>query len=258
MKDLIIFGVAQNRYAIDLENIQRITQIPAITDIPNAHDYVDGMISYEKRVLKVMNFRKMVGLPTYDVELHDLFESLKGQHRAWVDSLQQAVEKKVHFQKTTDPHQCDMGKWLDNFTSYDDHVSAILKDLNNWHKQLHTSAIDILELRDECHECAIKEVETNVHEIFDHTMGYVDQFIDEFDIVANSLQKLLLYHGEKSIFAIKVDEIIDIAHVDENAINASEEDHKVSEFLEIEGVIELEDQLVNVISAIRLPTNEVA
>jgi len=258
MKDLIIFEVAKNRYAIDLENIQRITQIPVITDIPNAHPFVEGMMSYENRVIKVVGFRQMVNLKTYDEELKALFQDLKQQHKTWVETLENSVQKGVAFHLTTNPHLCNLGKWLDNFTSYDDHVSQILKELNDFHKRLHGSAIEIIELAKTDRAAAVEAVNTTVMEVYDSTMHHINQFIAEFEIVANSLQKLLLYHGSKGEFAIKVDTIIDIAHIDEGMIQSSEDVQHVSSFLELDGVIELDGNLINVIKSIKFPVKEVA
>lgn len=256
MTDLIIFQVKQNRYAMDIENIQRIVQAQALTPIPNSHPYIEGMMSYEERVIKVVNFRKMVNLEPYDDELKTLFSTLKGQHKEWVDALSYSVSNNTSFQKTTDPHACDLGKWLDSFTSYDDHVSGILKGLNHNHKHLHTSAEDILVLSETDHEKAQKLVDTDIHETYQRTMGAVDDFIKEFDIVADSLQKLLIYQCENALFAIKVDSIVDIAHIDASSIKEAEESNKVSEFLELEGVIEMNDVLINVIKEVSLPQDE--
>jgi chemotaxis signal transduction protein len=251
--DLIIFTVKNNRYAVEISHVQRIIQAAEMTEIPNAHPLVEGMMSYEDKVIKIVNFRKMINLPTYDTELKELFATLKMQHKAWIDALMQSVTKNTTFQKTTNPHECELGKWLDSFTSYDDHVSAILKDLNAHHKLLHGSAVDILEVLKVDQARAIHMVETKVYEIYNHTMAAVDTFISEFDVVANSLQKLLLYYGDVDTFAIKVDSILDIAHIDESMIKTSREENKVSEFLELKGVIELDNHLVNVIGEISLP-----
>ena len=48
MTDLIVFSVGENRYALRIENIQRIIQAVKLTNIPNAHPFVDGIMSYEE------------------------------------------------------------------------------------------------------------------------------------------------------------------------------------------------------------------
>lgn len=59
MSDFIIFTVNEAHYALDVTNIERIDQVPALTPIPNAHSFVDGLMMYQDNTLKVLNFRKM-------------------------------------------------------------------------------------------------------------------------------------------------------------------------------------------------------
>lgn len=60
MNDYIVFTVGENYYTVPVEMVQRIIQVPELTPIPNAHETIDGMMSYEFKVIKVLNFRKMM------------------------------------------------------------------------------------------------------------------------------------------------------------------------------------------------------
>ncbi len=62
MNDYIVFTVGENYYTVSVEMVQRIIQVPELTPIPNAHESVDGMMSYESKVIKVLNFRTMMGM----------------------------------------------------------------------------------------------------------------------------------------------------------------------------------------------------
>jgi purine-binding chemotaxis protein CheW len=143
MIDLIVFNVGSSRYAIDIENIQRIIQIVELTEIPSSNDLIDGMMSYENSVIKVLNFRKLVGLP---------------------------------------PHE------------------------------------------------------------------------DENKDIEDSSLKLLFYENGSENFAIKVDSIDDIAHIQEDQILNSDEEQSISEFLELSGVLDLDGVLINIIKTVRLPS----
>ena len=66
MEDYIVFTVGDNYYALGVESIQRIIQVPAVTAIPNAHPMVEGMMSYEDRVIKVVSFRAMMGMERFE------------------------------------------------------------------------------------------------------------------------------------------------------------------------------------------------
>ena len=259
MSDLIIFSLKESLYAIDLEYIKRIIQVPKLTDVPNDHPLIEGMMSYEESVIKVVGFRQMLEYESYDEELRKLFNTLKGQHKAWVEALENTVENGVTFSKTTNPHMCELGKWLDAFNSYDENVSNILRDLNAYHKKLHGSAVDILELLEQGKEDEAKAYfNSHVREIYSHTIAHIDTFINEFALVADSLQKLLIYQNGEALFALKVDAIEDILHADEQKIMQKDEAHKVNAYLELEGVIEIDDKLINVIKKVTLPIKEVA
>ena len=66
MEDYIIFTIGDNYYALSVASIQRIIQVPSVTAIPNAHPMVEGMMSYENRVIKVVNFRAMMGMESFE------------------------------------------------------------------------------------------------------------------------------------------------------------------------------------------------
>ena len=143
MIDLIVFNVGSSRYALNIENIQRIIQIVELTEIPSAHDLIDGMMSFENSVVKVLNFRKVIGLPPHEDENRDVEES----------SL-----------------------------------------------------------------------------------------------------KLLFYENASDNFAIKVDSIDDIVHVEESQIMNGDEEQKISEYLELSGVLDIDGVLINVIKTLKIPS----
>lgn len=254
MMDLIVFSIGTNRYALNIDNIQRIVQSIELTDIPNASKYIDGMMSYEGNVIKVMSFRKLIGLKTYQEELFDLFSKLKIAHQDWIEELKASVEHGSSFKKTVNPHKCELGIWLDSFNSYDDVVSGIFKELMINHKNLHISGGEVLEIYKTDKQRAKEMLNTTIYDIFNNTMGNIDTFIKELDKVSNSLQKLLIYESNDKIFAIKVDTIEDIAHVEEKNIMSSDKDHQNTQYLELEGVLDLNGVLINVINTVNLPS----
>jgi len=253
MTDLIVFTVGENRYAMNIENVQRIIESTNLTNIPNAHEYVDGMMSYEGGVIKVLNFRKLIHMTTYESELHKLFHTLKQGHVEWMESLTKSLETGSDFTKTLDSHACELGKWIDSFTAYDDKVVEILNRLIDYHKQLHTTGGIALELYKEDKQKALNMLYVDMNNIYQHTMGALDTFVQELDLVANSLQKLIIYDNDADLFAIKVDSIEDIAHVEESAFIASSSDQEVNSFLDLDGVLDLRGFLVNVIKSVKLP-----
>jgi len=144
MEDYIVFTVGDNYYALGVASIQRIIQVPSVTAIPNAHPMVEGMMSYEDRVIKVVDFRAMMGMERFD----------------------------------------------ENTTS--------------------------------------------------------------------KSQKLLIYQTKEAFFGIKVDQIEDIKSLDCRELKYVERLEANTNFVEMDGVIELGDRLVNVIKSVTLPMKEKA
>ena len=253
MTDLIVFSIGTNRYALNIDNIQRIVQSIELTDIPNANEYIDGMMSYEGNVIKVLSFRKLIGLKTYQDELHDMFLKLKIAHQNWIDELKDSIENGSPFKKILNPHKCELGIWLDNFNSYDDSVSNIFNNLMVNHKHLHAIGSDALEIYKTDKKGAIEMFHTTIYDIFNTTMNDLGLFINKLDKVANSLQKLLIYESSDKIFAIKVDTIEDIAHIEEKKIMISDKEYQDTQYLELDGVLDLNGVLINVINTVILP-----
>lgn len=254
MIDLIVFSVGNNRYALNIENIQRIIQSKNLTDIPNTSDLIDGMMSYEESVIKVLNFRKLIGLSAYDDELKKLFDKLINVHVDWIESFKYAIDNDIEFKETTNPHKCELGVWLDSFNSYDDEISLIINSLIRNHKNLHSKGAEILEVLEKDKSRAQEMLKTELLDIFTLTMSSLESFVAEIDTVANSLQKLILYEKNDISFAIKVDSIEDIAHIEESIIMNSSDEHNLNEFLELQGVLDIDGVLINVIKTVDFPS----
>ncbi|MEA3228827.1 MAG: chemotaxis protein CheW, partial [Campylobacterota bacterium] len=253
MIDLIVFSISNNRYALKIENIQRIIQADTLTKIPNAHHFIDGMLSYEDNVIKVLNFRKLIGNQSYSQELEILFAKFKHYHKEWVGELRGSINNNIPFTGIKDVHKCDLGVWLDKFSSYDDEVTDVLTDILKHHKDVHLKSNEVLEFDASQKVLAQEILSKDIEKSFEHTMDALDKFIAISDKVANSLQKFIIYEDDGEIFAIKVDLIEDIAHIKEqDIINANEKNSK-NEFLTLQGVLDLKGVLVNVIKRVKLP-----
>lgn len=254
MTDLIVFSVGTNRYAMNIANVQRIIQATELTAIPNAHEFIDGMMSYEGNVIKVLNFRKLITLETYESELSSLFVTLKASHKVWVDALRVSIETGSKFSETLNPHACELGKWIDSFTAYDDSVVVVLNELIDFHKQLHVTGGTVLEVYEKDKEKALEMLNVDISAIYERTMNTLDTFVKELNLVANSLQKLIIYDNDGDVFAIKVDTIEDIAHVEDNEFIQSDDENGANDFLELDSVLDLNSVLINVIKTVKIPS----
>lgn len=60
---LIIFSLAGESYATEIATVQEIITVPAITAIPRAPEFIEGVINLRGRVVAVIDLRKRFGLP---------------------------------------------------------------------------------------------------------------------------------------------------------------------------------------------------
>lgn len=66
---LVSFTVQAQEYAIAIENVQEIVQVPeAITAVPNAPHHVLGLISLRQRLLPLVSLRTLFGLGAVDAD----------------------------------------------------------------------------------------------------------------------------------------------------------------------------------------------
>ena len=67
-KDLQIVGfrIGDETYGVRISAVREIVRVPAITAVPNAPDYIEGVINLRGKIIPVMDLRKRFGIK--DVE----------------------------------------------------------------------------------------------------------------------------------------------------------------------------------------------
>jgi chemotaxis signal transduction protein len=256
VNDYIIFTVGGNFYALQVASIQRIVQVPSITPIPNAHPFIEGMLSYENKVSKVVNFRQMMALPPHEEEISTLFVRSKEDHVHWVKALRQALEEDHEFTLTYDPHACRFGQWLDSYSTHDEKVLNILKVLRPMHAKLHEKGREIMAMRENDPKKAMEMFEADIGVIFNFTTSKLDEMTAMSSSISGQMQKLLIYQRDEEYFGIKVDKIEDIVKLDSSMLKHLARHDDGNAFVELEGVAELSGRLVNVIKSVFMPIKE--
>ena len=249
MQEYIVFTVASNRYAIAIDTIERIVNVPRVTPIPDAHRAIDGMISHEGRVIKVLNFRRLSGLPTYEEELLKRFGALKGELDGWVEALSQSVIGGTPF----DTQQSDrLLRAVERFSVRDEALVERFRELKQHTAALQRLGMTLLERSLHDREGAIAALQGALEEGYRATLAAMQRFAALLEAAADTMQKLLIYRAEAEVMAVKVDAIDDIRSVDEGSVRYSYQTD-ASKALQIEGVAELDANLVNIIKSVRLP-----
>lgn len=61
---LVSFSIADEEYCVDILRVQEINRMSDITRVPNAPDYVEGVINLRGKVIPIIDLRKRIGMPT--------------------------------------------------------------------------------------------------------------------------------------------------------------------------------------------------
>jgi len=253
MKSFVIFKVLDQLFGIDIECVKRILPSQYLTDMPDEEDHIEGMFQYEDTILKVLSFRRLIRERSYEEDLLVMFPELKAEHKAWLDALQHSVDTGEKFSKTTNPHSCHLGKWIDSFHPEDKEVAEVMKNLDFHHQRFHRSAVDVLDYRDDDPEMAKQWITDNVYDIYDNTLKHLTQISQMTDRVSANLQSCLILIGaDGKSFGMNIDKVEDIVHVEENDLHFVKEVQTMGEHMEVSAILEHNNKLITIVTNIRI------
>lgn len=69
---LVTFKLAEEEYGIDILKVHEIIRMMSITKVPNAPDFVYGVINLRGKVIPVISLRKRFGLDTHEDDSKNL------------------------------------------------------------------------------------------------------------------------------------------------------------------------------------------
>jgi purine-binding chemotaxis protein CheW len=65
-KQLVVFELANENYGVDISAVESIIKMQAITVVPHAPEFVEGVTNLRGKVLPVIDLRKRFGLAAVD------------------------------------------------------------------------------------------------------------------------------------------------------------------------------------------------
>ncbi|HIP58265.1 MAG TPA: chemotaxis protein CheW [Archaeoglobus profundus] len=65
---VIVFTLGNEKYGVEISQVREIIKPTKITRIPNAPDFVEGVINLRGQVTTIINLRKRFGLPSKEVD----------------------------------------------------------------------------------------------------------------------------------------------------------------------------------------------
>jgi purine-binding chemotaxis protein CheW len=91
---LVSFHLGNEEFAVDILNIQGINRMIEITKVPNAPEYVEGIINLRGKVIPIIDLRKRLGMEQkeYDKETRFIVVEIKARVVGFiVDSVNEVL-----------------------------------------------------------------------------------------------------------------------------------------------------------------------
>jgi purine-binding chemotaxis protein CheW len=60
---LVSFNIGEEEFGVDILKVQEINRMCAVTRVPNAPEYVDGVINLRGKVIPIIDLRSRLGMP---------------------------------------------------------------------------------------------------------------------------------------------------------------------------------------------------
>ena len=80
-QEMLTFYIDNQRYAFDINVIDRIIRSVAITKLQDAPPFIEGVIDYYGEIIAVINLRKRLGYTIEDLKLTDRYIIVKTANR---------------------------------------------------------------------------------------------------------------------------------------------------------------------------------
>lgn len=145
-----IVRVRNQMFAVAAQDLREMLILPEVAAVPNAPDYIRGVINLRGRVMPLVDIRKRLGMVSAAEEISSFCELMvqrEQDHRNWLNELAASVEERRPFKLTTDPHRCAFGKWYDTYRPENGWVAALLKKFDEPHQKIHAVGVEVETLK---------------------------------------------------------------------------------------------------------------
>ena len=202
------------------EHVREIVILPDVVAVPNVPPEIRGVINLRGKVMKLVDLRIKLGLPSAKSELEELIQLLHDRekdHHNWLTELETCVRERKSFRLARDPHACKFGLWYDRYQTDNSLLKMTLKKMDAPHQMIHAAADEALQMTEGGdHEGAVKLLAARRDK---ELAALVRLFDDARRILRENHRELavVLTRGEKR-FAISIDQVEAVERIPEEGI----------------------------------------
>lgn len=159
----VVVNINHNLYGMSTESTVELmsSAIAQVTRVPHSPNFISGVINHRGTIIPVVDMRSLLGFEPRSAEakmLSELFEGLKEDHVAWLNTLQNAITLNVPFTGAINPTQCNFGKWyktvldgaspISEMAEEDPVLKSLINQFDEPHRAIHALAEKIIELKE--------------------------------------------------------------------------------------------------------------
>lgn len=215
----IVFTVQGELFSVNSRYVSTILQLPEFQTLPDTPAYITGIFSYRDSSITMLDMRTVLNMETMEQEFSQFTKMLddrKQDHIRWVNELERCMTADEHFTMATDPHQCALGKWYDQFHSKSNAVNFHLAKLVEPHNQLHAAAIEAEQCNKDCANCKRSECLSKILDRIrmDNVPKIMAVLEDAKEVFRNAVynEMVLVLTGDTSL-GLVVDEVLSVGEL---------------------------------------------
>jgi purine-binding chemotaxis protein CheW len=227
---LVSFAVAGQEYAVAIEDVQEIVQIPEhIIHVPHSESHVLGVMTLRNRLLPLVSLRRMFGLPQQEADEHsrivvmaldgasvgvvmDSVNEVLRVAKIYVDSLPGQLAHDGELSDITDICRLDEGKRL----------------------------VSIISVANLFRHSAVKEAIHTVEQLSEQAAGQ-ETAAEQGELITGAEEQVVVFRLDKEEFGVPIESVQEIVRVPDELTHVP----KAPAF--VEGVINLRGAVLPVI-----------
>jgi chemotaxis signal transduction protein len=208
--------VNKQNYLIDTDSILELLPYRNPTPTTYNSQLLDGIISHKDKIIPLVSMRKLLGFPVFKTEQLSFLTKVEAQHVAWVKEFENTLQTGEKFTKALDPHQCELGKWIDQTVAClrcnnDGFVDILTKQVIPYHTALHENGANFLEDTSTEQESKIRIINKCAHD----TLSGLTILKQEIERLTSAFEQIVLMEIDGKEVDVVVDRIDKTHDLDE-------------------------------------------
>lgn len=241
---LVTFSLLGEEYAIDIQSVREIIRIPELIKVPQAPEYVEGLISLRNRLLPLIDLRNLFRQILMIDEQTDMVNNIlskKEEAEKWWTDLKLSVEKLNNEQKNNENQYAQISKfpltgWIESLKTKRELVTAELEKITKM-------VVNIEKAREDINKLAFAEAVQFSEDVMLPLINRLNETIDKCIKVVQSSedQRVLVTEINNLQVGLVVDSVNEVKRIEKHLIDPPPSLVNDQERKQVKGVAKLDE-----------------